>query len=159
MHIGSVFEKNDGSTLFPGDFKPLLTSTDELLDRISKRDDITIPLDTLDSQIVPFTLLEMGGDTVLHARMLLEDSSDKTHAQLLHDHRIAEIHNLFAIFYGAPAADVTYLRESPETGTAAHLVMTIIEGAEIFANGGPHRVSKSEYSIRFLALSCSNAQP
>lgn len=151
-NIGTAFQKDDGSTLFPGDFAPLVMPTSDLISGIAKKGGPNIAPDTITGSIVPFPLLQIDERTTLHTRILVESSADQAHANLLQAQRIAEFQDLFARFDGAPPEHVGILLDRTGTRGAARLIVSIIEGARAFAKGGPDTIFANGILVRFIQL-------
>jgi hypothetical protein len=153
VNIGTTFQKDsDRSTLGPADFAPLVTPTSSLLSEIAKNGGPPIPPETLVAFIVSFPLLRIDAHTLLHTRRVFESSADPAHAKLLQDRRVAELQDLFARFHAAPPDQVQTLKDRQATAKAAALVMSIIDGAKAFAEGGPNQIHANGLSIGFLPL-------
>jgi hypothetical protein len=152
-NIRVAFQKDsNGSTLAPADFAPLVTPTSSLISQIEKTDGPHIPPSSIVGAIATFPLVRLNSRATLYAAMVFESSDEPSHASALQSRRISELQDLFARFHASPPEQVRALLQGPATAAAATLVMSILDGATAYAEGGPNLVRANGVSIGYLPI-------
>lgn len=151
-NIGMMFQKDDGRTLSPEDFAPLIAPTSAVLMRIASAGGPSVEPNSIVGNVVSFPLLMLDASTILHTRYVLESNANKPIADALLEQRISEFQNLFSRFNAAPPEQVNALVSGAGTGKAAALVRFIIDAARNFSKGGPDAARHDSVGLRFVKL-------